>query len=713
MAGPWEKYAASATQAPSGPWEKYAESTPAESWGTYGYGLLEKAGQGATFGFGDEIAAAAGTVGNKVMRAVGVDVPKRSYDQTLAEIRGEQHQFEDRHPYQGIAAEVAGGAAPFILGGPARAIMSAPSWAGRIGRAAAAGAGYGAVSGFGSSEGGLPERAEGALGGAAAGAVLGPVASEIGAPIVGAVIRGVKSGGQGLAAAVRAARSRGANIDARLNNALEAQNTPPGMALRMLDEAQQSAKFGKTQIDPRMTIADLGPVTRDLADTAALVSPEARGISGRFLWERARGQFGRTTDYLQRAMGVTRGDFAKTKANLLDEQSKLSKTAYDAFRSHDVRIPVGDVLYNAQVEDMAAAPALKKTLERAREQFIGDRIERDVADPATGAVSRVKQAYTELTPARFDAGKRALDDMINEAQRGGRNNEVRLLAKLKNDLVAEADKATTVPQVDPKTGQPVLDAKGKPQTESLYAKARDVYGSRADMLDSLESGRAFMRGDSEMTGAQYKELSTAEKRMFRIGVAREVRKALGAKGLNSDMIGYFDRPNTRDVLEEIMTKGQAKKFYDLIELEQGLAATNTAVRGNSATARRQQNVLDFGLGTRLGRMIKDQGLRAALSNEVFDQVTKFFAMRGEDAVALTRAMFETDHAAQRATLNRLAQTYGKGHTRAVINRAERAARQRMALMRRSIALGVTGEMSGDAYSKKRQPPEIGYAQPGQ
>jgi hypothetical protein len=232
------------------------------------------------------------------------------------------------------------------------------------------------------------------------------------------------------------------------------------------------------------------------------------------------------------------------------------------------------------------------------------------------------------------------------------------------------------------------------------------------LLESLENGRSFMRGDSEVTGAQYKSMPTGEKRMFRIGVAREVRKSLGGKGLNSDMIGYFDRPNTRDVLEEIMTPGQAKKFYNLVDLEQALAATNTAVRGNSKTALRQQNVLDFSLGVRLGRAIKDQGLRTALSNEIFDQITKVFAMREGDALAVTKMLFETDPAAQRVILDRLAQNYGPKPARAIVARVQRIAQASVLRRKRALsaAIGTQADemklfdLSPDNQRRRRQSP---------
>ncbi|HEY6861657.1 MAG TPA: hypothetical protein VI358_17970 [Pseudolabrys sp.] len=146
-----------------------------ESWGEYGYGLLQKAGQGATLGYGDEIAAGAGAVGNKIMRGVGLDIPERNYGDILGEIRGEQKTFEGRHPYQGMAAEVTGGAAPAIAAAP----EAAATWLGRVGMSALYGGGYGAASGFGNSEGGVGNRLVGGIEGGLTGAVAGPVLSDV------------------------------------------------------------------------------------------------------------------------------------------------------------------------------------------------------------------------------------------------------------------------------------------------------------------------------------------------------------------------------------------------------------------------------------------------------------------------------------------------------------------------------------------------------
>jgi hypothetical protein len=700
---------------------------------------------GDPFGVRDEIVGAGAFLKRLVTSKGSLGEAAKAYSEAAGDTRAETRDARDTY---GMLPEIVGGMGTAAL---SKTFKMAPTLMGRVAQSAKAGAGYGAAAGVGRSEGGVRERIEGAGFGAATGAAFGPLVTEVAAPAIGAAVRGSRAGAKTLGNAVQYVRGRRANADARLNRALEQQNTPPAQALQRLDEVETASKLGRTQRESGFTLADTGPVMQDLADTAALVSKEARGISGGFLRNRAREQFARVNDYVQRSLKVTRKDFARTKAKLVDEQQRLSKDAYDDFRNMDVTIPVGDVLYSRQIDDLAAAPALKRVLQQAREQFVAATTKRDLSAPARqthgrqveqlrgqlneardtlrdlqrqrqdaasrGAKLRLrdavrrqedlvtelsrdlqslregkpaavyaKQNYTELTPARFDAGKRALDDMIESAMKAGRGNEARLLIKLKNELVDVADRATTLPGTN----------------RSLYAEARDVYGSRAELLESLDAGRAFMRGDAEVTGAQYQQLSTGEKQMFRIGMARELRKTLGRKQLGHDMIGFFDRPNIREAMEEIMSPAAAKQFYQLVEIEQAMAATNQAVRGNSKTAQRQQDVLDFSFGVRLGRAIKDQGLVQALRNEVFDQVTRFFAMRESDAVLLTRMLFETDIGAQRQILQRLAQTYGTRSATAMVNRAQRIARVRVANARRSLA-ALTGEYAGQVSAQEATP----------
>lgn len=617
------------------------------------------------FGVRDEMIGAGQFVKELVTSGGDVGQASQAYSDAAERVRAEQEVAREDY---GILPEIVGG---FGTTGIAKGFQMAPTLAGRVKQSALTGGGFGAVTGAAQSEGGVPERLIGAAEGGLTGAALGPVVTEVGGPLIGGIVRGAKTSARGLSDATRYLRGRNQNVDARIARSLSQQKMTPRDALARLDEADQAAKFGRTQLDPEFTMADLGRSTRDLADAASLVSSEARGEAAKFLQGRSQGQYGRINDYLRRSLNVTRDNFAKTQAKLVNDQRQLSKAAYDQAYGTNAEFDVGNVLFNKQLEAFETTGPLSRALNRARSLFIDKS-----RTPGYQAVNNIQ---------RFDIGKRALDDMIESASRAGRNNEARMLIDLKRDLVSVADQATTLPGTN----------------KSLYQAARDVYSSRAELLEALDEGRKFMRGDAEMTAQQYKNLGTGEKRMFRIGMARQVRKDLGRKRIGTDMIGHFDKPNVREVLEEIMSPAKARQFYELIDLEQAMAATSQGVRGGSPTAERQQKIQDFSFGVRLGRAIKDQGLREALGNEIAEQITKFFSMREGDAVAVTRALLSTDRAAQRTTLNRIAQTYGNRSARAIVNRAERIARKTIANRRRSLA-GVAGIVGGQPNQPAQQ-----------
>ena len=138
--------------------------------------------QGATLGYGDEIAAGAQSL-----------FPGQNYDDALAARRADMARAQEDRPWISMGGEVFGSMAPMLLAAP----YAAPALAGgslpvRMGAGAMLGAGEGAVSGFGKGEGGALNRLtraglEGAVGGAFGGAV--PVAADM----IGAGVSGLRN----------------------------------------------------------------------------------------------------------------------------------------------------------------------------------------------------------------------------------------------------------------------------------------------------------------------------------------------------------------------------------------------------------------------------------------------------------------------------------------------------------------------------------------
>lgn len=559
----------------------------------------------------------------------------------------------------------------------------------RVISAAKTGAGMGAAAGFGHSEGGIAERAIGAGYGAGAGALVGPVASEIVAPGIAAAIRGVRHGARTTAEKITdtfgdVIPTLRRSADDRFVRALKRQNMTVDDAAAEYEARLAAGKFGKTQTDVPVTMADLGPAMQRQGRAIATIPGRGSAMAEEVYSARQAGQFNRMDDYLRRSLSVSRDDYTKTGERLVREMKEAATPAYRKFydlkdgAGRPVRYDVGPILRKSEMRDAQLSPALQKVMSRARAQFMHRNTVRDMGRDANAEVMLGRDAIMgssptyKLTGERFDSAKQALDDMI-EAAKG--NNERRLLTGLKNDLVAYVDKESQRQAVKTRStvafdakgnktrtawDEAQVDAKGKPVYESLYAKARDAYGTPASLKSALSQGRSFMKGEADMTGAAYRALSTAEKRMFRLGVAREARRVMGRKQIGQDMIGEFRKPNVQDVLEEVMTPKKYRQFMALVEGEKGMAGTNTIVRGGSPTANKLADVEDLNAFMTVGRVLKDKGLAGAAFDAVGTAIQKTLGMREVDAHNLARLMFETDQAKVRATLGRLKLLYGNG-----------------------------------------------------
>lgn len=504
------------------------------------------------------------------------------------------------------------------------------------------------------------------------------------------------------------------SADARLYRMLERQNQTPEQALAYLEDGQRTAHFGRGQAALPETIADTGPAARRMTRTIEGIPGPAASRTEEFLGMRQRGtpigapkgqaqpgQFERVNDDLKRAMTVSNKDFARTKEALIRQQKETSAPLYEEFRNlkgkdgQSLLIDVGPILRASEEYDAELSPAIRRVMGKARQEFMDEIIVRDLDHGINREVKLGKEAVAgtastaRLTPARFDNAKRALDDMITAEEGRGHQFQVSLLVDLKNKLVQAADKASMRPVVQKQKitayneyGQPyelavetpVSETGGQAARESIYAKARDAYSSPAAMQTALQKGRTFMRGDSEVTAAEYKALSTAEKRMFRIGMAKQAEVDLGSKTRGSDMVRYFDRPNVEGVLSEIMTPKRYQQFQKLLSREGGMLATRRSIQ-NSRTAALAEDIEDFDWMGKVIHSFKTKGVVGATAEFAGDIIKSMTRMREVDAMKMADLLFETDPAKQRNILQRVARKYGQSRVTAAFNAvAEQAER---------------------------------------
>lgn len=515
-----------------------------------------------------------------------------------------------------------------IATNPAAAI---PGFATRVGQ----GAGLGAVYGAGESEGGVEERLAGATTGAAIGGGVG-LGIEAVRPAASAIAKyGGKAGRAVRDVAGDVVPGAKRNTDSRIRRALEHQQMTPEEALSSYEAGQVATKLGGARTDLPESIVDLGTGTQRLGMAVHTRPGRGAAIAEEKLQSRAKTQFGRIRDQLAQSLRIKRQDYFKKRANLVDEQKALSKPAYDTAFANSQPVPLSNTLMKWEMNATQEAGKLRDSLEKAIGLFRNKY-----------ARGRARGRENLVTLKQVDAAKRALDDQVEEAMRAGRNAEARLLTQFKRDVVDQADRASTV-----------ATSEGP---KSLYAEARKVYSSRAEMIDALEEGRKAFRGDVEVNKDIYKGMTPAEKRMFRVGVAQEVKKKLGAKQFGHDMASFFNTPNRRELFETVMGRRSKSlaNFDELMQREQQFIDSRNLITRGSQTEVRKEAVQDFNIMMQLGREFSQSGVLGAAANFIGQGLMRLTRMSEQDAYRVAQVLFEQDPNEVRKVLNRLVNKYG-------------------------------------------------------
>lgn len=686
MAGPWERYQA-LDQQPQGPWLKYQDQgarTPIAT-GEREYGLdfslpdeeirsaiaklpetekkrahdlwAERRVQKLYEGTGQtpqpELAKGIPIVGSLLDEASAgiqglvhnVTGFGRPYDEALAFERAHERAAEAAGPVQSATGKLAAGIA---TGGPLFGRLApAGTLAGRVGQGAVIGAGVGAAEGFGHGEGSLADRAGSAGEGAAIGTVVGtalPVAgtaasraygkaAELAAPTLTRLIHGPE------AAAERILASRIADEG----------STP---AMKRLDlqrgQARDARMDSNSRADLPETIADTSDAMRRLTGSVYRQGGEPGNFVREFLENRQRGtgnpfspqpgdqpgQMGRIIDSTERALLLRTADSARrTEQSIMAQQAREGKKLYDEARQNSEPFDIQPVLDAMALQAQQYPGAFRARLLRALSLF------RDES-PQRMAVNNI---------ARFDAAKKALDDMIDMAQRQGQGNLVRELTGFKHALLERVHEGGKNP---------------------IYQRARDAWGSAAENREAIELGRAALRENSEISVEQYSALTSGQKQLFRIGFLESLRNALGTKRPGNDITQLFQQQRVRDLMSAIIPRSQRRsdvfynrpeRFGNLMEREARMVQTRNSVLGNSATAQRHQDDLQFA-GDTLSSMWNRFRSSPSLFNMGIEAVgvgiQKVFGYNQRVAMEMARMLLEADPTRRNQILRRLARRGG-------------------------------------------------------
>lgn len=473
--------------------------------------------------------------------AAGLRAPftDKTYGEELANIQNLRDASVSANPTAEKVGNIAGGVVgtvPAVLAAPAAFGAGAGSLAVRSGISALTGGSIG-LADTAVRTGDLGE----SLKGAGIGAGLGLVAPGLG-NLVGRGVSSVVSKLRG-PTATQSAFTRAATAD--------------GVA----DVPAQLSKLG-----PDAMPMDLGPNLQRQAGALAASPGEAQQTVRSAIAQRQAGAGTRISESLDNALGQP-VDTIAVADDIIAQRSAAAKPLYDAAYAKPVP-------FTKELEETLTRPAVASALKNAQGMAANEGIPSqqwfaNIADDGTVTIKNVPDVR------QLDLTKRALDDKISTAVRGGNNNEARILTQLRDKLVSQVDNA--VPE---------------------YAAARKAFSGPSAVLDAMDEGKSVF--SKTMTPSELRtkllKMDDAQKEAFIQGGRASIADIMGTArndalaARNTFASGY-----NKEKLELLVGKEQANKMLGALDAEAAFTKTRDVVTGNSETEARSAARQDVGL----------------------------------------------------------------------------------------------------------------------
>jgi hypothetical protein len=567
------------------------QAKPPESGMDYAEGLARSAAQGATFGFGDELAAGMGS-----LFGLGPMIGGKSYDEILSEVRGQDKAFRERHPVTSTAAEIAGGiVAPL---GAAKAIKAAPTFLQGAKQSAKIGAGAGAAAGFGHGEGGVGDRVEGATTGALVGGTLAPALTHAALPVAsrlagatrdafnygGRAIQGVRNPQQAaidsvadrmVAEGIDPAALR-AEIAPKMSSNLVGRNFTEDQLADIVSrglKGEPTADIGKAYGLHKDTVKsyldkfrEANPTDRNIIDVskdlvgdgkAAPLSRLGRaaysladdGEAAQRLITRQQTQAGRVSNIVDRAGGGR--NFDDEIARIDDELGKQSKAAYAQAEANAQPFNLKPVIGKYRRAAFGRAGEIREQMEKAIDGFF-----EPVMGPK-GTVRRLGQPISDMK--RFQAARQDLDQMIAKSYHDNKATPLtKQLTKLRQEL----------------TG--VVRAANKD-----LALADDLFSGAKSSEKLLEQGSKLttrLGAPSRQIMEGFEKLKPEQQEMVRLGFLRKLQDMAANTRDGAAVANQFNSPAVRQTIERLFSgdkKMQERGLQLIKNLRQEATTTRT------------------------------------------------------------------------------------------------------------------------------------------
>jgi hypothetical protein len=494
--------------------------------------------QGATLGFGDELAGLGGAIAGKAFNLVGIGDDKtfaEDYKTIRDRYRGDVDKFAKENPKSALGLTIAG-SLPTIAAAPLRAASVGTGVLPMVMQAGKTGAAYGAVSGLGSSDadsiGGMAaDTAKGGALGMALGAVSQPVISGIGAVGSNVAQRFSNVSSQD-AARIKLAEALGRDVRGDVDPYLQAQS-----------------RMGK--LGDEATVADsAGASTVGLLDMLATLPGKTKEAVSNMIHERQATRAGRMLGTADEALGTQGANASQLTKDLVAQRSKEAAPLYAQVENAPVTID-NDLMglisatspFHSEVQRLAT---MRGTPLKLTDIQLGD----------------------QIPLKHLDILKQTLYDVADSAKRAGSNTLARDAQSLRVRLTDKLDDASPKDQMG----------------NSIYKQARDTFAGHSETLAAVDAGKTAMREGADDIRDLVSGMGKSEVDAFRVGVLQSLREKLGSQSGQTQMMKMWREENTSSRLKEIFGNDY-RKFAADVARESRLQRIEGAGKGAQTAAR--------------------------------------------------------------------------------------------------------------------------------
>ncbi|WP_416356341.1 hypothetical protein ACLNGM_20260 [Aureimonas phyllosphaerae] len=491
-------------------------------------------------------------------------ITDKTYDEALAEARALSAAEKQANPWVDTGAQIAGGiagTAPLVAAAPAAFGMGSASVPVR---AVAGGVSGGALGGIdGSVRGGV----EAAAFGGGAGLFLGAAG-----PLVGNALRnGVST--------VRTARANGAAARAVGTTREAVDVVSRGLAA---DGAQEGINDAITAAGPRAMLADAGPATRSILDTAIARAGPGTGDAAERINQRAAGAAKDVNEALDAGLGPSQGNFSAIR-DIRDASQPARAATYDAAYATPIDYSAPQARGLETLLRRVPASVVQKANNLMRIEGVeSQQILANIADDGT-------MTFTRMPDVRqIDYITRALNDVSRAGDGagalGGNTAEGRAYGNLSRSI------RTTTRSLVPEYGV-ALDTAAEP---IAARQAREFGATLLRPSTARDEAEAFVSG-----------LSDAELRNVRAGVRQQIGEVLAnVKRTVTDenvdarqgilAIKELSSDAAREKLRMIVGADEAERMLSALDRAaqsfdlRGSVATNSRTYGRQAAERAVQ-----------------------------------------------------------------------------------------------------------------------------